>query len=104
MRNRVEGKRMEKFDWLVAIVSGASATVFGSLALENMISHASMKSAAFQAELSKAPELTQQAYDSAWYAIEKVSSANLTVGLLNAAVAGAYLGGMLYYCCKKAKE
>jgi len=82
-------------------VDGILSAVNGYVALENLLDYANTKAGVVQEHLSRAPELTDQVYQTARDAAERVSSGDLYVGLFNAAVAG-FLGGLaIYQACKK---
>ena len=82
-------------------VNGTIAGANGILALENILDYVSTKSAVFQAELAKAPELTERVYESAREAAERVSSGDLYYGLVSGTAAGLMAGFAVYQACKK---
>jgi hypothetical protein len=82
-------------------VNGALAGANGCLALEKILDYVSTKSAVFQAELAKAPKLTEQVYESAREAAERVSSGDLYSGLVSGTIAGLMAGLAVYQACKK---
>jgi hypothetical protein len=84
--------------------SGALAGANGYIALEYILNYVSKKSAVFQAELAKAPELTERVYESAREAAERVSSGEIYSGLFSGTIAGFFAGIAVYQACKKDEE
>lgn len=82
-------------------VCGAWAGFSSYLALDCILKYVSIKSAVFQAELAKAPELTERVYDLAWKAAERASSGDFYSGLALAIEAGAGAGYAVYFACRK---
>jgi len=92
---------MSKGNIIVVIASGSLSAANGYFALENLLNYANTKSAIIQEHLSRAPELTEQAYQAAREAAGKVSSGDLYLGLFHAAVAGLVGSLAIYESCRE---
>ena len=80
---------------------GILSAVGGYSASENLLDVANARAAILQTQLANAPEVTQQMYDTAKEAAERISSGDLYFGLISAVLAG-FSGGMaIYYACRK---
>ncbi len=83
---------------------GIVSAMNGYCALDNLLDFANTKAVALQTQLFNAPELTEQLYQSAREATDKVASGDYYLGLVSAAAAGLSLGFCLYHACRKDKE
>lgn len=80
---------------------GMLAGFNGYSALENILEFTTTRAIALQRQLSTAPELTEQLYDSANEAARKVAFGDYYLGLTCAMIAGASLGMCVYRACQK---
>lgn len=80
---------------------GIISAVNGYFALENLLDIANAKAVALQTQLANAPEVTEQVYNTAKEAAERLSSGDLYFGLFYAAAAGFTGGIAIYYACRR---
>lgn len=76
------------------------AGIGGGLSVSNYFDYAAQKTAALQAHLSRAPELTDKVIEAANQAVEGIGEANIAKGFLFAGLAGLFSGLALYDAAK----
>ncbi len=89
---------------LRAAIWGAFSAAGGAIALDNLLDSASTRAVVLQAHLSSLSspsQITEQAYNTAQEAAEKLASGDLYSGLFCAAVAGYFGGIAISIACRK---
>jgi hypothetical protein len=88
-------------NYLGAAGFGTLSAVGGYIALEKLLDTANTKAVAIHTQLANAPEVTQQVYDTAKEAAERLSSGDFYSGLFAAAMTGLNGGIAIYFACRK---
>jgi len=95
---------MTRQNMVGATLEGALSLANAYCAADNLIDYVNTKAIVLQTELAKAPEVTEQVYESAREFAESVSRGDFYTGLFNAGVAGFVGAAALYNAFRKDKE
>ena len=92
--------KMSKENYLKSAAFGSLSALNAYASLSQLLEYASTRSAIIQTELARAPEFSQQIYETASNLAEKISTGDLVIGGLNALVSGLTFGIAVYFASK----